>query len=1090
MKIRHTSRRKWFASLLASPSGLVLVVLTVVVVVLVIAGWRRGLFTPEKSQVTTGLEALARAYRYRPLEARISGFRYTPWNSRRGGANDFDQVARAQAEKSLLAADAENSTTATRQALGQFHLMSGSSFQAIIHFEEALKQAPNNSSLRNDYGVALLEMSKTPPANGESDNTLHYLARSLEQFDAALSVNARNVEALHNRALVLELLKLPQQRNKAWQNYLSVESDPAWAAEARTKLDSFSQTDSQLLTQPESLARFLSAALAEDEELTWHELTRNKEMITERYLPQAVASSFLTATASGDQTGAQNLLVALRFAGKLELAKAHDPFVSEMANFYANVSNEKLQTLEKAYSLLKSGYAAGLNGVYDPKTFESAQELFGRAGDIWNAKICDYWIAYSLSQKLRFEDSSKLLKSLADYSKSKKYHWLDGQATCWLANNDTEIEGYSKSIKTYEQALSTATAIDDVYNQQKILSQLGNVYTRLNQPELALQYNWRALQLVDPHSNSVRQTWRIYLYIARALISLNLLEAATQFEEEMLGLALNVIKDPAVTHYSYLYLSQIEGGKKNFLAAFQFADESRKFAEAVSDSENRYKLRTGALLQLAQLQRQSGLIQDALNIYTQVIDNSTDMKWPLPRLDAFKGRLLCYAALKDTGSLDAEIPKVIEEFETYRHRITEDKDRITFFALQQSVYDLAINHAVGKNDYARALQYSEQSRARSLLQMLKSQAPTAVQIPTQAILNTTEIQQRLPDDLQVLQYAVLDDKLVIWLITRDSVISRTSDIGANNLRALVRQYVDIISAGPGQAEKLRPISQQLYDTLIKPFGQELDPRKVLCVVPDKTLSYLPFAALISSATQKYLVDEFVLLTAPSLNVLLYYTLNQRNYSGQTTESLLVIGNPLFDRKEYPKLDDLPAAAREASGIAVMYPGSLPLIGPAAVKPVIEKRLPTADVIHFAGHYETNQAQPLLSRLVLAKQKSSSNTDLTLRELMNLPPLRAKLVVLSACETSGKDYFNGEGLVGIARTFLELGVPLVVASQWSVESESTAKLMLKFHEYRKSGQSSIRALHSAQRSLLTDKNGAFQDPYYWAAFTPLGGYVNF
>jgi CHAT domain-containing protein len=148
------------------------------------------------------------------------------------------------------------------------------------------------------------------------------------------------------------------------------------------------------------------------------------------------------------------------------------------------------------------------------------------------------------------------------------------------------------------------------------------------------------------------------------------------------------------------------------------------------------------------------------------------------------------------------------------------------------------------------------------------------------------------------------------------------------------------------------------------------------------------------------------------------------------------------------------------------------------------------VIHFAGHYVSNQREPLLSELVLAKQKGSSDNDLTVGELLNMRLPRAKLVVLSACETSGRDYYKGEGLVGIARTFLELGVPLVVASQWSVESESTARLMLKFHEFRKSGQSSIEALHNAQLAMLNDQDTTFRDPYYWAAFTPLGGYVRF
>jgi len=101
------------------------------------------------------------------------------------------------------------------------------------------------------------------------------------------------------------------------------------------------------------------------------------------------------------------------------------------------------------------------------------------------------------------------------------------------------------------------------------------------------------------------------------------------------------------------------------------------------------------------------------------------------------------------------------------------------------------------------------------------------------------------------------------------------------------------------------------------------------------------------------------------------------------------------------------------------------------------------------------------------------------------------VVLSACETSGERYYNGEGLTGIAQTFLRTGVPLVITSQWSVESESTAQLMLKFHRYRKiPGVSSIAALRKAQLELLEDANSLYSDPYYWAAFTPVGGYADF
>lgn len=1071
MNIRHTSRHQWF-----TPSGISRRVLLILVpVALLVTGWSFRSFYLRKSAVTTGLEALVAAYEgRRPLQARISGLAYAPFISRRGEAGDFDPVNRDLAERLLLEAVAEKPTSSARQALGQFYLMSGSPAKAVAQFEEALKQDANSSSLHNDYGVALLETGQT--ARDDTTNALHYFSRSFEEIAIAIQLNSENLEALHNRALVLRQLKLPAQQKKAWGSYLAKETDARWTAEAQRSLESLSSTDFYAASRSNASDAFVAAALSQDEGRAWQVLTGNKEMITAKFIPQELANSFLQA---GDLATANKFLTAFHFAGKIEIANARDRFVADLAQYYERTSPAQRKMLLDAHALLRQGYAACLNANYDQTLFVEAQKLFLRAGDTWEAKICDYWIAYCLSQDGQIVKSNELLESLAKFSKSKQYHWLAGQAVCWIANNYTDLGEYSKSIETYDHALNTATAINDVYNEQKVLSQWGNTYLRLNQPERALQHDWRALQLVDPQLSSVRQTWRIYLYTARALIALKLFEAANQYEEEMLDLALNVIKDPAVSHYSYLYLGQIEGGRKNFSKAIEFAQESLKLADSVSDPNNRQKLRTGALMLLAQLQRQSGAVADALKTYNEVIDNTARMELQLFKLDAYKGRLLCYTALKDDANFEAQLPNILDEFERNRQRIIKEQDRNTFFDLQQNIYDLAIYHAVERQDYQRALDYSEQSRARSLLQTLSSAQPAT----------TAEIQRQLPSDLQVLQYAVLDDKVVVWLITKTSITGRVKEIRADELRSLTSEYVKGIASGPGHAEKLRPIASQLYDILIGPFAKDLDPRKALCIVPDKTLSYVPFSALISPA-QSYLVSEFLLLTSPSLNVLLHCTSDVKNQASRTEESVLAIGNPSFDRQQYPALDDLPAATKEATGISAKYPHSVTLLGAEAIKPSVAKRLPAADVIHFAGHYVANQTEPRLSKLVLAKQNGVTNNDLTIGELLAYRLPRAKLVVLSACETSGRDYYKGEGLVGVARTFLELGVPLVVASQWSVESESAAELMLKFHEFRTTGQSSIEALHNAQLAMLNDKNTTFRDPYYWAAFTPLGGYVRF
>ena len=101
------------------------------------------------------------------------------------------------------------------------------------------------------------------------------------------------------------------------------------------------------------------------------------------------------------------------------------------------------------------------------------------------------------------------------------------------------------------------------------------------------------------------------------------------------------------------------------------------------------------------------------------------------------------------------------------------------------------------------------------------------------------------------------------------------------------------------------------------------------------------------------------------------------------------------------------------------------------------------------------------------------------------------MILSACETGIEKFYNGEGMIGAARAFLAADVPLVVASQWAVESSATAELMIKFHRYRKENHlPTIDALRQAQIDLLKDDTSRFRQPFYWAGFLPIGGYTTY
>jgi CHAT domain-containing protein len=210
------------------------------------------------------------------------------------------------------------------------------------------------------------------------------------------------------------------------------------------------------------------------------------------------------------------------------------------------------------------------------------------------------------------------------------------------------------------------------------------------------------------------------------------------------------------------------------------------------------------------------------------------------------------------------------------------------------------------------------------------------------------------------------------------------------------------------------------------------------------------------------------------------------------ERVLSVGNPDFDKKKLPDLADISESTDEARVISGYYHDPKILLEKGATKSAFLNAVKDYEVINFASHYVINTASPSLSQLVMARiSDNDSDNFLTNAELMREKLPLAKLVVLSACQTGAEGDFKGEGSVGLTRTFLALGVPLVVASSWPVDSKATAELIKKFHYYRKlKNLSSVHALRQAQLDMIDAAGGKFSDPYYWAAFAAFGGYAEF
>ncbi len=478
---------------------------------------------------------------------------------------------------------------------------------------------------------------------------------------------------------------------------------------------------------------------------------------------------------------------------------------------------------------------------------------------------------------------------------------------------------------------------------------------------------------------------------------------------------------------------------------------------------------------------------------------------------AYKGLLTASLAQGGSQELEEEIRTTLDLFEKYRAKILEESNRNSFFDNEQSIYNIAIDFwHTRKGDERAAFELAERCRARSLLDLV-SGAPRSVQdaaapdLRSEQVapsLTLTEIQARMPEKAQIVQYAALEDKLVMWVVSRAKpIITREQKISGGELGGLIKSFLQLVAkspagnpkdnqpAGPAAAE----IARRLYGLLIAPIKPFLDEEKQLCIVPDKALNQLPFAALISPGSERFLIEDYTPLFAPSATMFVICSEAAALKDNVKTEKMLGVGNPTFDRKAFP-LPDLPSARREVEVVASYYQRPRKMIGEEATKRRLESEIDRFDILHLAMHCVVNEHSPMLSQLLMAAPKEKdyeAEGVLQAHEIYRLPLSRLRLVILSACRSGVERYYGGEGMVGISRPFIAKGVPLVVASLWEVDSDATTELMIRFHEYRKQKTlATADALREAQLSLLHGSDSSLRQPYYWASFASIGGYANY
>jgi CHAT domain-containing protein len=1094
---------RWPAAL---QSRSVVLVAFVLVAISLFAGWRVFVQQSRQSDVDQGLTALNAAYReQRPLEARVSALSYAPFPQLRGDEQPrLDSTAHDRAGLALLLAARNHPGAASYHALGQFYLTDKQFDKAIEQFDKAAKLDQRDPQLFSDLGAAWLEKGKIDLNGAESGKGYEELARGLENLDKALGLNQNLLGAVFNRALCRQYMLLTEQARSDWQDYLKRDSTSPWAEEARRKLQELDELQNKRLQKKGQLSQeFFDAYQAKEDDAAWMAISHSRQRAGNSIV-EPLLDDFLNLSASGGSAEAEEKLRILNYAASVEERRVGDRYTSELVRFYGSATPARREAIGQARSQMRLA-----NKSYNLTEFEAAigsysraRDTFAKAGDTWEALFAEAWVGYCELRIPKVQPAIQTFQKLSEVFETRNYKSLFGQALSALSEGQANLNEFSKALEYADRSLKVAQQIEDDETAVRCLTMSGIMHNEFGDYDESLSSVILAVRVSEQNNYDLKRVWPIYSLAGLDCYLMGLPLSAVDIQHETLSIA-NASGMPLLKARSDDQLARFYNASGNHQEAIAALNNARSEAENVSGSSSKATVLVTTMLGLGDLYRESGKPQEAIGYYDKALDLSKQLDdLQVLLYEAHKGKLLAAMELHDDSAAQRELSTVITLFEQYRDRLTEESYRNKFFDKGQDTYDVAVDFVysrLGNGD--KAFDYAEAYRARSLFALMTTTSRVLADAdrPDMNVgtghlpLTLDEIQKRMTDRAQLLEYAVLDHRVVMWVVTKTTVESRESPIGANELAEKVQRYSQALAyQGPGADVETQ--AKDLYQRLIAPVRDLLDRNLQLCIIPDKSLNYLPFGALLSRAG-KYLIEDYALEVAPSATVFVASSDAAKQKEQVKEERLLAVGDPRFDQVKFPGLPGLPAARREAEGVASHYRGPVILLGEAASVERVRNEMEGSDVIHFATHAVSDEQSPLLSKLLFApdaRRRGDGPSDgaMSAYSIYRMNLRRTRLVVLSACRTGIERSYRGEGAIGLARPFLAAHVPIVIASLWSVDSAATADLMTSFHAHRKMDQvSTTEALRRAQLDMLHNARSG-QGSYGWAAFVVIGGYAQF
>src|ERR1051326_8321443 len=740
-------------------------------------------------------------------------------------------------------------------------------------------QMQREVSVLNNLGVGFLGLSDEDPSN---------LLKALDQFEQASGLDPKAPEPRFNLVVTYRKLRLRKLAEEAAHRYAIVDGGSPWYSE----LLAGNSPDSSVLI--DSLKRAVNDQNQPDALRVFEknpDLFRNfagqygsSDLDESPALVKFIAAEI--ERRYGDKTF--SAMLAPLFDQRRKVTIAFRQFVTEGAELF--VEGNLSSSLE---------------------AYRKAEELLDKTDSLSDRLWLDLNRVDTQIRSGQSDDSRQTLERLVATSHRNRFLWVEAKALSIYGSSLRLTPSYAELIRVLEEADDMFAHMGASHDRARVLYYRAYYDYGAGDLEQALKLALEGIRRSDD-TDSLRLTALDWL-IGSILYRRQIADKAILLEQESIEQSRKVpnaggeVMGAAAVAQLYESLSQTRPAEEYVKVAESAFEKMPPGSDQMKTELMLGILKARIELDRKQYAKSQSLLENNLEIYS---------RQPFASIFLLSQSLTLlaetYAESGQTTKAADTFNRAINVIENDDRYLQSEKLRVKFDDERRELYDSAIDFQYGIGARDVAWTYLQKYRSKLFIEFLSQFDPNVSVAHAQA-LDRSRVQALLPADAQVIEYALLKNRLLIWVISKNLFISRSLAIPRSTIEAKVE---DVLQKLRNQ-EEVDALLTDLGKVLIEPIADQLDSNRTVVIIPDRALHGLPFEVLRRPGKSQYLIQEFPILISPNLTHLLL------------TKAVRPRRDGIFG---FASRNGDSSEAKELAAITAIYPKTETFVGTRVEKP--------------------------------------------------------------------------------------------------------------------------------------------------------------